>query len=134
MQHVWMSHQIIGGPHRAVTCGVLMSPECYALNKLRLDRDWSFRTLAGKMKQAGVPIPWRTLNYLLTHEDMQVRVRDRTEHKLRKFLAYAKAKRWITERDWNEGAPELRSHDIAPSGRRRRAAAASLRSESVPGR
>jgi hypothetical protein len=99
--------------------------ECQVINAIRLEQDWSFRTLAAKMRRGGVVIPWRTLHYLMTQEDKQSLVRDRTQFKLRKFLTYAKTQGWI--KGETDGAPELRSHNV----RRRGSDRARLRTEPV---
>ena len=109
-----------------------MLPDYFALNLVRLDNDWSYQTLANKMAEAGVGIPFRTLHYLLTHDDKGARSRDRTLHKVRKFLRYAHDHRW-TDYDitGDDDAPELRSHDVAPAGKRKRGRPR-LRAQPVP--
>jgi hypothetical protein len=107
-----------------------MLPEYFALNLVRLDNDWSFHILSDKMAEAEAFIPWRTLHYLLTHEDSGERSRDRTLHKVRKFLKYAHKRGWI-DADSSKGepdAPQLRGHNVSPARKRKRPV---LRAESV---
>jgi hypothetical protein len=95
---------------------------------LRLDQAWSFRQLGDKMAAAGIRIPWRTLNYLLTHEDVQDRARETTIHQIVKYLRHAHNEGLIDEVP-TDAAPELRSHDVVR--RRKRSKRAVLRPQSV---
>ena len=61
-----------------------------ALEIHRLDRDWTFDQLAAAMKRAGSPIPMRTLHYLLKQAPRNVRPRDRTMHKVRRYLEHVR--------------------------------------------
>jgi hypothetical protein len=107
-----------------------MLPECVTINTLRLDRDWSWKTLAHMISQANdVPIAWRTVHYLLTQPDTPTRARDRTLHKLKKFVVWAKTEGLLPSDTGPsrptgdpDAAPVLRSHDRPPDPRPRRAA------------
>jgi len=56
----------------------------------RLDRDWTFDQLAAAMKRAGFKIPMRTLHYLLKQAPKNVRPRDRTMHKINRYLEHVR--------------------------------------------
>jgi hypothetical protein len=109
-----------------------MLPECLAINTLRLERDWSWKALADVMAEADVRMSWRTVHYLLTQDATQPRARDRTRHKLQKFVRYAQDQGWLprtapdpdaSHEGETHAAPILRSHDARrPHARPRRPA------------
>jgi hypothetical protein len=105
-------------------------PECHTINALRLEQNWTWQMLCDRMADAGVRMPLRSLHFLMTHEDTQDRMLDRTVYNLRKFITYAKRQGWIDKRGTvHAHEPELRSHDLDAAPRRTR-----LRKESVQSR
>jgi len=104
---------------------MMMLPECLAINAVRLARDWTWRDVGHEMARAGVPMSWRTVHYLCTHDPPPLRPLDRTLHKLRTFVRYLVTKGWVPapppEGDAH-AAPVLRSHDPRPAARPRRPA------------
>ena len=87
-----------------------MEKEFLDLDAHRLDHDWSWSQLAEAMHDAGIEFAARTLHYLCKRQPADAHARDRTLHKVRKYLAYV-------------AAAEKRAADR----RRRKAAAAAAR-------
>jgi hypothetical protein len=55
------------------------------LNRLRLDRDWTYEQLADDMARRGLQVPSRTVYALLTNPP--AKPYERTLHKIRCYLA-----------------------------------------------
>jgi hypothetical protein len=81
-------------------------PELKALDLLRLDQDFTWQELARDMQRAGFQMSARTLHYLLTRAPETVKPLDRTLHKIRRYLEFAR------ERD---DARRARRSKAAPS-------------------
>ena len=63
-----------------------MVPELAQLDERRLAHDWTWQQLADDMaERAAVVIAPRTLHYLIKH--VEAHARDRTLHKIRKYIA-----------------------------------------------
>jgi len=82
-----------------------MLPELEALNRLRLRREWTWEQLGQAMRRAHVPVPYRTLHYLLTNPD--VKPHDKTRGRVRRFLKSAVARRHPRPRRRPTTPPEV---------------------------
>ena len=61
------------------------------LNTHRVEHDWTWHQLADAMATAGVPFSPRTLHYLCKRQPEDACARDRTLHRIRKYLAHVRA-------------------------------------------
>lgn len=68
-----------------------MLPEFEELDRLRLERDWTFAELAADMARVtGNRMVPRTLHYLCKRAPLDATPRDRTLHKVRRYLERAR--------------------------------------------
>jgi hypothetical protein len=72
-------------------------PEFEALDRYRIQRDWTFEQLAAAMKKAKVPVPLRTLHYLLKRRPAHAVPLDRTMYKIHTFLKHERVL-WVRRR------------------------------------
>ena len=67
-----------------------LAADLHKLNAIRLARDWSMRELSNHMTARGFKVSTRVLHYLLTNPDPAHRPYDRTQYKIREYLAHVR--------------------------------------------